>query len=517
MRAIRDGLSPNQLLAINMTASLISLLVTFGISFILSPYIVRTVGVEAYGFVSLGNNFVSYASLATVALDALAGRFITVRLYEGDIEQANKYYASAFYANLAIGIVLLLVGTFVWVNLERLVSIPDGIVWDVKILFGSLFLNCFVSTVGSVFAVATFATNKLYLNSLRSIESQVIRAIALTCVFALLAPRVWYIGATALLTGVYCLGFNIHYTRVLTPMLKLKRKSFDSSVVMELLASGVWSLVNRLGVMLHDGLDLLITNLFIDATSMGVLSLAKTVPGAIQGVIGSLVTVFAPNFTILYAEGKIAELVESVRQSMKIMGVMANLPIIILVVCGEDFFHLWQPTQDAAQLYLLSILTIAGFVINGGVNCIFNIFTVVNRLKVNSVAILVSGLISAGVTYLLVRTTNLGVVAVAGTSTVVSIARNLLVTIPYAAICLDLKWYSFYLDVIRQVLFFCLGTAAGLFVRTLVTVTGWLSLCMQCVLVALVAVSIGLVVMLNENDRARFFNSIRRRVGCVTK
>ena len=49
----------NQMLVINMTSNFLSLAVTFGISFFLSPYIVKTVGVEAYGFVGLANNFIS--------------------------------------------------------------------------------------------------------------------------------------------------------------------------------------------------------------------------------------------------------------------------------------------------------------------------------------------------------------------------------------------------------------------------------------------------------------------------
>ena len=55
----REAISTNQMLVINMVSSFLSLAVTFGISFFLSPYIVETVGVEAYGFVGLANNFIS--------------------------------------------------------------------------------------------------------------------------------------------------------------------------------------------------------------------------------------------------------------------------------------------------------------------------------------------------------------------------------------------------------------------------------------------------------------------------
>ena len=177
-------LSSNQQLGLNMAASFLSLVVTFGISFFLSPYIVKTVGVEAYGFVGLANNFISYASLITIALNALSGRFITIAIYEHNYEKANRYYSSVFFANCFISAVLLLMGTIVWIYLEYLISIPANILWDVKLLFAVLFINCIVSTVGSVFSVSTFATNKLYLGSIRSIESSLMRAIVLVGLFA---------------------------------------------------------------------------------------------------------------------------------------------------------------------------------------------------------------------------------------------------------------------------------------------------------------------------------------------
>lgn len=501
----------NQMLVINMAASAITYLVTFGINFVLSPYIVRTVGVEAYGFVGLANNFISYASLATVALNALSGRFITIRLYEKDIEGANKYYTSVFFANLAIGLLILLVETVVWLRLDNLIHIPRHIFWDVKILFGALFLNCILSTVGSVFGIATFATNKLYLSSLRSIESSLIRAVVLIILFLFFAPHVWYLGATSLLTGIYCLFFNIHYTHILTPELQIRKKYFDYRAVKELLSSGVWSLVNRLGTMLLVDLDLLITNLFIDVTSMGVLSLAKTIPSMIQSIIGTMANVFSPNFTILYAEGKKDELIKSLFQSMKIMGVLTNLPIVVLAVCGEDFFNLWQPTQNAHQLQILSLLTIAGFIINGGVNCIFNIFTVINKLKVNSIAIVVSGFMNTIITYLVIKNTSFGVYAVAGISTIIALIRNLAVSIPYAAICVDMKWYSFYPYVFRAVFYFILSVLICAPLSSFILAENWVALSVKGVIVTCISLGIGFFVVLNKEDRVLLINKINRK------
>lgn len=509
----REAISTNQMLVINMVSSFLSLAVTFGISFFLSPYIVETVGVEAYGFVGLANNFISYASLITIALNALAGRFITIAIHEKKIEKANRYYSSVFLANCLISAVLLLIGSIVWVYLEYLISIPASILWDVKLLFAALFINCIVSTVGSVFSVATFATNKLYISSFRSIESSLIRAVVLIGLFAFFSPKVSYLGVTSLLTGVYCLAFNIHYMHKLLPELQIKKTSFDFAAVKELVSSGVWSLATRVGSLLTDGLDLLITNILIDPTAMGVLSLAKTVPALIMSVVGNLVGVFSPNFTILYAEGRHDGLQKAVKQAMKIMGVIANLPIIVLIVCGERFFSLWQPTQNANQLHVLSILTCAGLIVNGGINCIYNIFTVVNKLKLNAIVLVLSGLLSTGIVFILLNTTDLGIYAVAGVSTVIIILKNLFIIIPYGAKCLNMKWYALYPEVIRGIVFVVVSSTVGI-ILTKNLVGGWIHLITSGIITGVLSLGIGYFIILGKDDR-KYLKSVlfRRKAG----
>lgn len=506
-------LSSNQKLAINIIASLLSFAVTSGINLFLSPYIVNSIGVEAYGFVGLANNFISYATLITIALNALAGRFITIKIHNKDYEEANKYYSSVFLANCVISIVLIVFLTGIWIYLEKLIDIPDNIVWDVKILFASLFLNCILSTVGSVFSVSTFATNKLYLSSLQSIGASMIRAIVLVAMFTLFAPRVSYLGVTTLLSGIYILLVNIYYTYKLLPFIRISRKLFDFKAVKELIISGVWNLVTRIGQIFTDGLDLLITNLFINPTAMGVLSLSKTIPTVITSIVGSVVNSFSPNFTILYAENKIDELVSSLRQSMKIMGILANLPVIILIVCGKEFYSLWQPSQDSSQLVVLSVLTCAGLIFNGGINCVYNIFTVVNKLRFNAIVLLIASLLSTGIVFVLIQVTSLGVYAVAGVSTVIMIIKNVFIIVPYASRCLGLKWYALYGDVFKPVIFVSISCSVGFVISRMSDSVGWLHLFVVAVIVGVCSCLIGLFVILNSTDRMVIYKKLLKRGG----
>lgn len=506
-------LTSNQSITLNLISSFISYAVTFGISFFLSPYIVKTVGVDAYGFVSLANNFISYVSIITIALNSFAGRFVTIKIRNNDFDGANKYYTSVFYGNVVISTFLFIAALIIWVFLEKLINIPNDIFWDVKILFAAIFLECIINTLGSVFGIATFATNKLYLSQIRNIEASVIRAVLLVVMFSFCPAKVFYLGITTLIIALYTVAFNLYYTCKLTPELKIQKNHFDIKAIKKLVSSGIWNVVTRLGQILNDGLDLLITNLFIDSTSMGILSLAKTVPSIIGSLIATMVSSFLPNFTILYAENKFDELNAAVKQSMKIMGVICNVPIVILIVCGKQFFACWQPTQDAKSLEILSMLTCAGYIINGGINCIYNLFTVVNKPKLNSLVILAGSMVSVGTTFLLLKFTNWGIYAIAGVSTLVSIIRNLFFTVPYGAKCLNLKWYAFYPDVFRSVIFVVLSSVINYLIISRIEGSGWISFILCSILVGIISLLLGLFIIFNKNDRQFLYSKLKSMIN----
>ena len=106
-----------------MLANFVNFGISLCISFFLSPYIVRTIGVEANGFITLANNFVSYSSLVTIALNSMTGRFVTISLTEDRTDDANKYFTSALLANASIAVLLGVIGTFVVVFLKSIIHV----------------------------------------------------------------------------------------------------------------------------------------------------------------------------------------------------------------------------------------------------------------------------------------------------------------------------------------------------------------------------------------------------------
>lgn len=499
---------------INIFTSVSVMAVNLFISFWLSPYIISTIGVEANGFVSLANNFVTYANLAVTALNAMAARFITIAYIQKDYKKANLYYNSVFWGNLIIVAVLLIPSALFIGNLEHIIEVSDEILTDVKILFSFVFLSFFVRTGFPNWDCGTAITNRLDLSYIPSMLTALLRCILLVLMFHIWAPRVWYVGFTSALIGFITLAIAGYYTHKLTPELRVnfKRPVCSWTAVKELLSSGVWSAIANGGNMLLSGLDLLICNIYIGATPMGVLSLTKTLPNLLIQLSESIRGAFGPELIISYAQGDQDNIYKCLTRAMKITSVVITIPTAGIVVMSDAFYSLWVPSQDAKHLQLLTTLAILSYLVNSGVVILFNVFSTVNKVKYNSVAMIISGISSFAVTLALIKFTDLDIYAVAGVSSIVTIIKNLFFTIPVASKLIGYKWYKFYPQVGISALCSGLVIIIGCIIRIFMPVNTWFTFFLTCCIIGVCGLITNLMIVLSKEERACFYGIIRKKL-----
>lgn len=505
-------MSRNRQTIINLTGSIIAFGTNLIISFFLSPYIVRTLGAEANGFIALANNFNTFASLVTIALNSMAGRFITIKIHQNDIAAAKVYYSTVVFCNIFLIILFSIPMAFCVIFLDKLLHIPVELIADVKLLFCFLFTSFLISTGISAWNVSTFSTNKLFLSSFRSIQSNVLRVLMIVLLFSLFKPSVYFVGLTTLVCTLFIAGYSAYYKKTLLPFLGYSRKDFSFKAVRELLGSGIWNTINQTGIVLLNGLDLLITNLMISSKDMGVLSVAKTIPIVILNFTGTMVNIFAPSLTIDYAKGNITEVKNGLKKGMKLTGVLSTIPLALLIIFGDSFYTLWVPSQDAKALHVLSVLNCISLVFISGTQCLYNVFTVVNKLKVNSLLVLLTGILNTFIVFVLLKTTNLGIYAVASVSSLLILVRNLFYTIPYAAKYLGFKWNTFIPEVGYSVLSVVLICLFGYGLKSFFSTNSWGTLGVAAILTSIAGLIINGFVVLTKSERAIIIKTIIRKL-----
>lgn len=502
-------------LGINLLAQLFAFAVGFIINFFLAPFVISRLGVEAYGYIGLANNFVSYTTLITIALNSMSARFISISFHKGDIIAAKKYFSSVYYANLFLAVVIAVFAIFIVISLDSLISIPSELIYDVKLLFALTFLNSIIALTSNIYLVATFIKNRLDLSSFRNIISNLLRVLCIVTPFLLFQPHLWYYGISALAATIFVAVTNRMLTKKLLPDFKVEKKFYDYKLVKELIFSGGWNLLTRLSQILSTGLDLLIANLFISSMAMGMLSISKAVPIIILSLCSSVASVFAPKLTEFYAKGNISVLRDELFNNIKIMSVLAVLPLITFLVLGEDFFRLWIPSEDSRTLYLLSAIAISSLLVSMPQESLWNIFTITNKIKISSYYLLLFNAL------ILLTTITCFYYFDSEFHRLLSIvmARCFwegvcsLTFLPiYGARCLGLKWYTFYPLIFKNILIATIIIVCFILLKGYFIVNSWEYFILFAILICIVTLFIMSFFVLNKDQKRRIIILIQKYI-----
>ncbi|PJM76685.1 hypothetical protein [Bifidobacterium felsineum] len=506
---------------LNMSATIATFAVSIAIGMVLPPYVVAKVGVEAYGFTGLVNSLMDYASLLTIALNSVASRFITVAYHRGDAKQALRYYSSTIIANIAMSLVVIAVTIPPLTMLELFIRIPSALLGDVKALFACSLLVFVVSAVSSVYGVAMFIGNRLYITSLINLIGTLARLAMLLALFGLFPANIVYVGVAGCVMSLTVAVLSWYGKRRILPDLKFNIRFVSWKPLTEMIAAGIWNVVIKMQQIMSSGVRLLIANLITGPYLMGMLSVAQTIPSVLNGLIGRISYIFSAPQMQYYAQRRIDLLIRELVYCMHICGFFADLAFVTTVVMGWDFLRLWQPGQDDSLLYVLMVCSSAGFLTSGISMTLQNLPLMLNKLRTYSLVWLASGVLClmsmCGFALLLPRW---AIIAIAVMQPVFDIGTNVIFVAGYAARCLELQRGYFIPLYIRQFGATALALVVAALFRLIVgqwfSVRGWVTFAvMSMVCMALVAVADWLV-LLRSDERRRVIAMLQQRL-CMAK
>ena len=501
---------------LNLSAQLAVLLSNLIINFILTPYVVNKLGEAAYGFIGLINNFVSYITVVTVALNTLAGRYITLSYHKKDIKRSEEYFASVFYANIFLSFIVILSSVVLIFNATNWLKVPNGLEKDVQLTIFLSSINTIISLITVVFGIAAFIKNKLYLNSISQMLGALGRVIVIVIAFFLFRAHIWYYALAAIVSSVIILFIQRRITRKECPDLKVNKKNFSVSRIIEIAKNGIWISVESLNKILQTGLDLLIANIFINPYASGILSIAKTVPNVLVQLTTTIASVFSPNLAKLYATDKKKELISEFKYTTKVLSVLMIVPLIGFMTFGEKFYFLWlhdRSAEDIKLIQILSFLTVFPLLVNAYVEGLYYANTLTNRIKGSVLLTLGFSLASIITEIILLYTTKFEpLYIIAGTSSVYMSLRYFIVTPLYCAHILNVPYSTFYPSLFKSLFTSLLIYALFYFVNSRTSANNWFSFIAICGVCALVGYIIVVVVLLNKEERSKLKQVVQTKI-----
>lgn len=489
----------------------IAFIVNYGINLVLTPYITDNVGTEAYGFVSLAKQFAQYATIVTTALNSFASRYVTIAYHKDNKKEANVYFSSVFYGDLALATVILTVAISCIVFLEKLLNIPEYLISDVKWLFLLVFVNFWVITVFTIFSSSAFVANRLDAVGVFKGLSYITEALILFYVYVAYPAKVLYVGIGLIAASMVVAITNVWICRRYTPELHVHIKYFSLQAVKRLLLDGIWTSINSLGNLLNNGLDLIVCNLLLTPLAMGQLAIAKTIDVIFHSLYQLVAQAFQPMFLKSYAENDMKRLLHELKLSMKLSGMLSNIAFAGFISLGIVYYKLWIPNQDIQLVYWLTIITIFTSISGGPMTPLYYIYTLTIKKVIPCIVTILGGLLNVAGMYLLISQTNMGVYAVVWTTAAIMSVINFITNPIYMAYVLELPWYTFYPNIARNLVSCVALIIAFKSFSYLYMPNSWITLVACIIVYAGIGAIIHLLIVLEKEDRVFLKKQLSKR------
>ena len=444
----------NSKLLLTIIISGLSFTIGYCVNFFLTRFITENVGTDAQGYITLSKTIATYIVIATTALNSYASRYISLEYHKKNIDKANMYFSSVFGANLIAGTFFLLLTIAVIPYIGTWFTIPDVLRRDVSVLFVLVFTNLFISLLSTAFQASTYIKDKLYLTSIFRGASYFVEAACLLCLYNFLPTRILYAGIGMIAATIINFYGFLRISKKYTPELKIDLRKVNVEAIKELCISGIWNSFNGLGNTLNSGLDIVVSNALLGGVAMGQVSIVKSITNIFSNLYQMVAQPFQPRFLKAYANSDMGILIDDLKFSMKLSGLISNLAFAGIVGFGINYYQLWLPNQDVNLLYRLTIIAVATSILEGAMYPLYYIYTLTIKNKIPCIITIIGGIANVLGMIVLINHTHLGIYAIFITTAIVMNIINGITNPIYMAHCLNIKISSFYPD-IAQHLFSC--------------------------------------------------------------
>jgi O-antigen/teichoic acid export membrane protein len=334
--------------------------VTAMIGFLLSPFIVHTLGPTGYGLWTLVLSLTGYFGLLDLGIRSSVGRFLARYLALEDDRSANRTLSTAF-GILALGGTLALLATVLMVEFffpSLRVDPQFQSAAKVALLITGLNMSC-VLPLG-VFSSLLVALERFDILSGVTIIGELFRA-ALIVIFLKLGYGLVAIAAIALLINVAEYSAMVCFARKLHPTVQLSVKLIDRQTFRELFGFGIYRFIWMVATQLIFYTDSIVIGIFLGAGAITYYAIAGSLINYGRTVVSLVTDTFYPAATRMDARQDFAGLRELLILGTRI-SLLVSLPLCLgYVFLGKQFITLWMGKQYSVSWIYLVVLTIPQF------------------------------------------------------------------------------------------------------------------------------------------------------------
>ena len=485
--------------------------INFLITLILVPYITDLISAEAYGWVKVAKDAVLYCTMLMLAIQDFSTRFIGYSYHRKDYDEANKYYSSVFFGDAALGSLLFISAMIIVSRLDHVFQISPELVKDVQLLLVFTMLKFLQTTLFAVFECGPIISNRMYVAGRFKFLSYLTEAVLLIVFYRLFSPRVYWVGLAILLSSLVMTVPNFIICKKYTPELRVKAGSFSMDAVRRLVGNGIWSSLNTVSNLLNNGCVILVTNWMLAPFRMGQLAVVQSISIIYVTIYTMVSPAFQPMILKSFSHDEHKEMMRWFYLAMKTSSLLCSLFFAGFFALGRVFYQLWIPNQDTELLYRLTLIAVIPAISGGIIAPMYYSYTIKVKKMIPFFFSAACGLLNVATMLVLLKTTDLELYAVCGTTAVYLVGNHLISNALYVCHILAEPKRLFYGKVLRCLMATAVMTAALKLLAGIISPDGWISLIACGVMCCAIGAPVYFMTGFDSSERAGIIEIIRKR------
>jgi O-antigen/teichoic acid export membrane protein len=345
--------------AFNVIMNWIAMAVSMVVPFFLTPFVIHSLGVDAYGIWILATSTVAYLWILDMGLRSAVIRFVSKAAAQEKPEDATKAIGAALWVRVLISSVVAILSVILTLVFPHLFKIPHDLQHAAQVTVLMCALGVAILLTSGVFGAVLAAVHRFDVLSSISATQTLARAggviLILRSGHGLISLAYWELAVAALGGLATCLMALKIY-----PPCRVKVARPDMPLLKSIWSYSLTTFIFIIAVQIIINTDNLVVGAFISVGMVAFYSIGGSLVGYASQVVSAISTTFTPLASSLEAGGRSEEL-----QSLLLRGTQAMLGIALpislaLIFRGKTFIGLWMgPKYSDISGTVLQILIVS--------------------------------------------------------------------------------------------------------------------------------------------------------------
>lgn len=346
----------NQLKA-GAALSYLSMGLSFVVSMVYTPFMLRTLGQSEYGLYNLVASVVSYLGLISFGFGSAYVRFFSRYKVQDDRDNIAKLNGMYLIIFTIIGLVSILAGAFLIANLRTVLGekLTQGEIDKAKVLMAIMVINIAIMFPTSVFSSYITANERFVFQKIRGLVQIVINPLLMLPILLMGYGSVGLV----MITFVLNLSFTFINARFCLVKLRMRFRfdHFDMALMKELTVFSSYMFLNMIVDRINWSLDKYLLGRFQGTISVAVYGVAATINTHYLSLSTAISHVFVPRVNqMVAARDDNKELTRLFTRVGRIQFFILGLICMGIIFFGKPFITLWAGPEYGDTYYIALLL-----------------------------------------------------------------------------------------------------------------------------------------------------------------